>query len=240
MKRKLTITTLIIVLLLSVIAVSAFAQDGNPPKDRGQGPDQNLGIAVLVEALGITQLELKDRLDAGETFADLYEEAGLDLPYFGVPQQALADALGITLEELEARLDAGETLADLHVEAGLDMRSFEMNYRFDKNFAQGNLMLANELGITLEELQARFDAGETVADLREEAGLNSRGAADGNSALAEGLGITVEELQQEINDFFASLYEEAGLEMPERGNGSGNMPGENNRDNPPRQGANGK
>jgi len=85
--------------------------------------------------------------------------------------------------------------------------------------------LAEQLGMTVEELQAELDAGKTPRDLLEEAGIEpGRPERPFNSepqeVLAERLGMTVEELQAELDAGKTprDLMEEAGIEpgRPER------------------------
>lgn len=219
MKRKRVVVTFIVVMLLATMAIPAFAQGGNPPR-QNQFRDQE-----LLDALDITIDELHDRLDAGETIEDLYEEAGLEMPTFREVMIArgrasfvnLADALGITVDELEARIDAGESIADLYEEAGLEMPS-----------AYSELdQLLSSLDITADELRDLLQNGTTIQELYEQAGIELPTLFRNSpyADLAEALGITTEELNLRIKDFFQGLYDEAGLEMPENfGNGNFGRP----------------
>lgn len=225
MKRNSIISSLVVVLLLSIMAVPTFAQQGNPPR---QMPFRD---SELLEALDITVEELRERLDAGETWEEIYAEAGLEIPtvrdvirYRGaIGFVQLADALDITVEEVQARLDAGETLEALHEEAGLEMPAIH---------AELNELL-EALDLTPEELRERLQDGATMNDLYEEAGIEKPLIfREGPYAeLADGLGITNEELTERIQEFFQGLYNEAGMEMPEGifAGGFGNRPTQGGR-----------
>ncbi len=92
-----------------------------------------------------------------------------------------------------------------------------------KNQYQDQLLI-DALGITVDELHDRLDAGENIEDLYAQAGLEmptfrevmiARGRS-GFVQLADALGITVDELEARIDagELMADLYAEAGLEMP--------------------------
>ena len=85
-------------------------------------------------------------------------------------------------------------------------------------------ILLEALGITIDELHDRLDAGETIEELYAEAGLEmptfrevmiARGRS-GFVQLADALGITVDDLEARIDagEPIADLYAEAGIEMP--------------------------
>ena len=184
MNKKMIGLSLVLVLLLSLTAVTSFAQGGNPPENRGQG-GQGVQFEVLADYLELSIEEIEVRLNDGATLSELFEEAGMEVPYYGVENSNLADVLGITLEELQTRLDAGETLADLHAEAGLDMFSFEMNFRFDneedtqklnKNLNQ-NRVNAEALGMTQEQMQEHLN--EYFGEFFGEAGMPMPGFGRG-------------------------------------------------------------
>lgn len=75
--------------------------------------------------------------------------------------------------------------------------------------------LADALGTTMEELKARIDAGEDVASLYAEAGLEVPYFKVSTRTLAEALGITMEELQARIEagEIFSDLHAEAGISI---------------------------
>lgn len=91
-KIKMVVTVLLVVGALAVaLTGTALAQDGTPEQApeqavapfHGRGPGRMLGGEVGLEAaaqvLGMTADELANQLWAGETLADLAEEAGVDL-----------------------------------------------------------------------------------------------------------------------------------------------------------------
>lgn len=197
MNKKLFVLTFVLVLLLSLTAIPSFAQGGNPPENRGQGGQQQ---DVLADLLGVSVEELNARLAEGATLAELYEEAGLDVPYFGLENSQLAAALGISVDELMARLDAGETLEDLHMEAGLDMYSFEM----------GTRSMMNQSGGNVDGMKGNGDGTGVLAENTYQQRIET---------LAQALGMSEEALQLQLDEYFGEYFMQAGI--PLMGNGRG-------------------
>ena len=194
MNKKMIALSFVLVLVLIVTAIPTFAQGGNPPENRGQGGQQQDALAAL---LGISVDELQAQFDAGVTLAELYAEAGLDVPYYGLENSQLAAALGITVDELLARLEAGETLEDLHAEAGLDMYSFEMGSRSMMNQNAGGGAVEKGTGLLAENNYTQRI-----------------------QTLAQILGVSEEELQLQLNEYFGEYFSEAGVPMLGVGRGA--------------------
>ena len=222
--KKLILAITILLLSISMVVGSVFAQDltEDPTQETIVEPTpvpstNEIDLDTLASALGITPEELQARISMGAKLSALYEEAGIDIPYFQVSHAALAAALGITMEELQARLDAGETLADLHIEAGFSLFTFEIQ----NNLGKPNL--ANALGITLDELDKRLADGEKMLDLRMEAGFHpEQSNAGGLNAVAKAMGLTPDQLQNKMAQYFEDLYEETDMQEPSLKTNNGN------------------
>ena len=195
------------------------------------------GLLVLAVALGASAF----------AFPTLASNVGDGLAHMGFPgrpgkggdQTNLADALGITVEELEAAQQAAsEKALDLAVVEGLltqeqadAMKVLGMGWRGFGHMPRGGAdvenaidqeaLLAEELGISVEELQAARQAAAEAGlqeaiengDLTQEQVdmMEARQAlmeyqVDRESVLADALGISVDELQAD---------REEGLRMDE-------------------------
>ncbi|OGO34086.1 MAG: hypothetical protein A2Z16_02415 [Chloroflexi bacterium RBG_16_54_18] len=167
----------------------------------------------------------------------------------GVKNTYLADALGITVEELQAAYTAAwQNGIDQALEQGLlteaqaewlKERSFGMHGRGsflgewlgEKNAFDMKALLADELGISVEELHAaRTEAAEAALQAAIDSGditqeqadlMRARqaliGTIDRGALEAQALGMTVEELQaaREEGKFIPDLIEEQGLTQDE-------------------------
>ncbi|MBN1264200.1 MAG: hypothetical protein JXA25_01815 [Anaerolineales bacterium] len=158
----------------------------------------------------------------------------------GQDLDAAAEALGMTVEELQAQLDAGATVHDLLESAGVDLSEWTLEYQYLYNYSvDRQAFLAEQLGMTVEELQAALEDGSTVHDLAEAAGIEvpmwgedwMNGSRNGTGSAGTGigdrmpelLGMTAEELEAEIaaGNTIHDLFESAGLEFPAGGSMSG-------------------
>jgi len=213
--KKIAVGMVIAVTAVLVIAASpVYAHGGNPPVRPGQGNGAP-------------------------------EAAGAQMMAGGQDLEAAAAALGITVEELQAELNAGANVHDLLEAAGVDLADWaqENLYLYDYS-AERQVFLAEQLGMTVEELQAALDAGSTVYDLAQAAGIdlplfdgtrsNGKGMdaggsgmvtdgpglyAAGTSRMADALGMTVEELEAEIaaGSTVQDLFTAAGMDFPAGG-----------------------
>ncbi len=131
---------------------------------------------------------------------------------------AVAEILGLTQDEVRTALSEGQTVADLAAAQGVDIQTVidaiiaDMTEHVEEHVADGGLTEA-------EAAEKLANAEERVTDrvnmTREEAQATRR------AALAEKLGMTVEELEAAKADgtSIRDLAEEAGIELPERGEG---------------------
>ncbi|MCP4420622.1 MAG: hypothetical protein GY805_28785 [Chloroflexi bacterium] len=154
-KRKYIIWGAVIVLLMAVGATAAFAQNSFPRREQTQIPEDNGNPAfdgpnshggprgqrgqrgdndeALAEALGVTVEEL-------ETAQEAVREEALT----AVLEQAVADEV-ITQEEADAALEGDFS----------DLRDELMQY---KDLVDHQALLAEELGVSVEELEATREA----------------------------------------------------------------------------------
>ena len=89
------------------------------------GPGGRNGKGQIAELLGLTQEELKARLDAGETIEEIAAELGVELPERpegrGPNVERLAEVLGISAEEIQERIDDGQTIQEIAEELGVEL-----------------------------------------------------------------------------------------------------------------------
>jgi hypothetical protein len=130
-------------------------------------------ITVLAGKLGLTVEELNTKLDTGTTVAQLASEKGMTVEEFRTMMQAAREeaiALGvkngtITQEQADRLNKRGEFLKENGVGYGRGL------------FGEGLLhdemvtVLAGKLGLTETDLNAKLEAGETIADLASDKGL---------------------------------------------------------------------
>jgi ribosomal protein S20 len=193
----------------------------------GRGPKGELDYSeLLAEALGITVEELQDAYEAARVAAiEKAVEAGIITQEqademvvwgggarergFGLPgqrgdtgpnyvpgergmtaprglstsehpfdgQALLAEALGITVEELEAaREEANQAAIEKAVEAGIitqEQAEAMESRRALMQYVGRETLLAEALGMTVEELQEAYAEGETLSTLMAEQGLDA-------------------------------------------------------------------
>ena len=167
-----------LVLVLAVVGVAAAQSDppenpadtgestGFPWKTNTDGQGRRTArINGLAEAFGMTVEELKAELSSGKTVAELAKEKGIDL------QQMAVDKL---TERLQQAVDNGRLTQE---EA--DQKLAEMQAKIESGEAferpdKGNRLegWAETLGMTVEELQAALDAGQTPKEIAAAQGIN--------------------------------------------------------------------
>jgi hypothetical protein len=144
------------------------------PRDGDPGPIHELLIGEMAEALGMTADQLQARLDAGETMRDIAADAGyegedlftlMSEVHEKVINQALDDGL-ITEEQAERMRERGGRFG--RRSGGPDGRRGDG--RLSEYF---HAALAEGLGITVADLEARIDAGETLRQIAEDLGIGT-------------------------------------------------------------------
>jgi polyhydroxyalkanoate synthesis regulator phasin len=92
--------------------------------------------------------------------------------------QAMADQLGISVDQLQAAREAAKDAAlDILVEDGTITQEQADAFRerqalLERLKEERDTILADQLGISVDELQAAREDGKTIRDLAEEQGLN--------------------------------------------------------------------
>jgi lambda repressor-like predicted transcriptional regulator len=184
----------------------------------------------LAEALGITTDELQAAYESAQAaalqqavddgwltqkMADWLTERGLPgMRLFGFVDEAidfdalLAEALGITPDELQAARDTAQAAAlAAAVEAGdltEEQAAIVAARQAMRAYLEKDEVIANALGISLEELQAAREEGQRIPDLLDELGLEQ---ADFEANLQT----TWEEALQQAVDNGAITQEQADL-----------------------------
>ncbi|MEW6718292.1 MAG: hypothetical protein AB1345_12445 [Chloroflexota bacterium] len=133
---------------------------------------------ALAEALGLTVEELESRKEAGETLWDIAQDLGLGAEELGdimqkAREKALAQAVAdgvITEEQAEWMLDRFHPFGRWGF--GLGMMGW-YNGEAHPMHEYMETALADVLGLTVEELETRMEAGETIEDIAEEQGLSA-------------------------------------------------------------------
>jgi hypothetical protein len=89
----------------------------------------------------------------------------------------LAEALGITVDELQAAQEQAfaATVADAVTEGTITQEQADqlLARRALRAYVDHQVILASALGMTVDELEAAFDEGQSLVDLMVEKGLNS-------------------------------------------------------------------
>jgi hypothetical protein len=144
----------------------------------------------------------------------------------------LAEALGITTEELQAaREQANQAAIEQAVAEGLitqeqadEMAEKKQTAEALQSYLGRDVLLAQALGMTVEELQAAYDEGKSLSDLLSEKGLDAAAVRENLQAAREAA------LAQAVED--GVITQEQADELAERGagkrgpGGRGMMPGQ--------------
>ncbi len=133
---------------------------------------------------------------------------------------AIAEILGITQDELRTAIVDGQTVADLATAQGIDIQTVidaivaDMTEHVEEHVDAGD--------ITEEQATERLaTAEERVTERVNTVRVPGERRAERKAALAEKLGMTVDEVEAARADgaTIRELAEEAGIELPERGEG---------------------
>ncbi len=141
--------------------------------------DRDAAREMLAEELGVTLEELEAARDAA--MAAVSAEDGR--PDRDEIRALMADELGVTVDELEAAQDAVQetmlaqlvadgTITQAQLDEMLEMKALRELAQdiFSRDDAQA--VIAEQLGLTVEELAAARDEGTHVYDLAEEQGID--------------------------------------------------------------------
>lgn len=143
---------------------SPYAYAGRILGHGGDGPLRPYIEEATADILGITVDELQALLEDGATLTDLIEAAGLTVVEF---RSQLEAALPEIVEQALADEAITQEQADAILANGLPVRGFW------SGALQPYILEASAeiLGMSADELQAALDAGTTVSELLEEAGM---------------------------------------------------------------------
>jgi uncharacterized protein YidB (DUF937 family) len=197
--KKAGIGILVGVLLVGVVATAAFAQsfggvkgkvdmligdgdDWGPPGPRGGRGfgDMDSMRAAIADAIGISVDALEEALAGGKTIVDLADELGVDMEEVKSAMQVAHDeALTKAVEDSLITQEQADRLRER-----MDQFAFEAP-RFPKERPEGlawpdgdwlrggdvDTTIADALGLTVDELEAAWEDGKSLAALAEDAGV---------------------------------------------------------------------
>jgi uncharacterized protein (DUF433 family) len=241
MLRKIGIGVLVAIVVALGVTGLVMAQEPTPPTDGfvpgggpwtggrfgmpgGRGGPGGPHFEVLAEALGLAVEELQEALSDGQTVAEIAEAQGVDL-------DDVVDALVAA-----AREQADERIAQLEesLPEALESGSFGLGRRMGRGGFRGPgggahaEVLAETLGLTVEELVEAVSGGQSIAEVAEAQGVDLDTIVDALvAAQSERLQQAVEDgrITQEQADEHIAQMEEHIRQMLESGAGMfGNPP----------------
>jgi uncharacterized protein (DUF433 family) len=176
MLKKLIIGVCSVMILLTAIAgtASAQTQPPNPPDDPQGFPMQRWGgrrawdrpsLDVLTGVLGMTPEEIRNALQDGQTVLDLAEARGMTEDELSA---ALQEAAGVRIAQALADGKITQEQADVMQERIADGMFPNRGGMFAGFHPAENI--AEFLGMSLEDVKAALDGGQTVAELLESRG----------------------------------------------------------------------
>ena len=159
---------------------------GGPGGTRGMrggemNADRTEQNAVLAEALGMTEDELQAARDAGQTLTEIAEAQGVDLDTLQATLSAdRLEAMKTTLAEKVAAGDITQAQADamlLRMESSdfsgkSGMKGNRGDHDFSQLPAEAQSALAAALNLSVEDLQAAIDGGQTLTEIAEAQGVD--------------------------------------------------------------------
>jgi hypothetical protein len=158
----------------STTAPDAEAGTGEHP---GKGPHGLFGafdLSVAADALGLTEAELRTRLDDGDTLAEIAEAEGVDQSVL-VDKLVAAGKKAIDEAAADAKANLEERITDLVEDGFPDHGGFpggEGPGRPGHGFGFFDLSkAADALGLTEAQLRTRLEAGDSLADIAEAEGV---------------------------------------------------------------------
>ena len=241
MFKKISISILVVIVVAMGVTGLVMAQEPTPPTDRvapGSGPrtGEHFGmrggrrqggplIEALAEALSMTVQELHEALSGGQTVADVAEAQGVALQDV---VDALIDAEHVRADERIAQMEEN-LLEALESGQGFGKGMGHSGHRGQargghREQARGQQpeVLAEALGMTVQELHEALSDGQTVADVAEAQGIALQDVADALvAAQSERLQQAVDDgrITQEQADERITQMEEHILQMLESGEG---------------------
>lgn len=171
MNKKNKFPLFVVSLLVLTLSLGAMAYSPSPIVNAGpknSGPDGKGGQGGfrnnenLAEALGISVEELQ------AAFEEARSNAGPDTEF----DEALATALGISVDALERAQDAA--LAQALADGDITQEQYDQIVARHalREYIDRDAMLADALGITVDELQAARESGQKISDLLVDLGID--------------------------------------------------------------------
>jgi|GEM_PF-778750 len=158
--------------------------------------------------------------------------------------QSLADEFGMTVEELQAARDAGQSLLEIAEAQGVDLDALRAERQAERQAerearqaereaarAESQANLAGLLGVSVDELQASREAGDSVADIANAQGVDvstviSSLVADAEARIQERAAerdIDADRLAEKLDSLEERITARVNGEAPERGDGEGRL-----------------
>lgn len=202
--------------LLMVVGVAfAVTQSGdggcrNPGKERMESTGESRGRvkADLADSLSLKVEELDEKLEAGMALSEIAEEQG-------VPAEEVLDRIQGSIKEVK-----GEARGK--VEDARGARDLLVDH-----YGEIKETVAEELGLSVEEMEEELTGGKTVKELAGERGVSvDRLVEAANSRVAEIVdrGVADGEISEEMAERIESRLAERILERIE--SGKGGLPGD--------------
>jgi uncharacterized protein (DUF433 family) len=184
-KKILLIGTVVILLIMGVAGV-VYAQEEEPPVDpEGEGPFGGFGhgrfrqhspiwdemLELLADQFGLTVDELSERLRDGEKPLDIALEQGLSEEDFqGMMEEIRDEVIDNALSEGLITEEQAELMPE-HWGEGWSFKGSPAGYNFPI-MSEVHELMADRLGLTVEELSERVKNGETLLDIALAQGMN--------------------------------------------------------------------
>ena len=170
--RTLVATVAAVVLLASVTVSAVLAHGGF-----GRGGGKSNAAAVIEEQTGLSQEDLRARLQGGESLADIIEAEGGDL------EAVVTAALTGLDEKVEALVEAGRLQSDEvdDYKAAVEQRVRDWlagtheGFHGKRHGHRGKVsvslltVVSEQTGVSVEDIRTKLSEGSSLADIIEEA-----------------------------------------------------------------------
>lgn len=212
MNNKIKIISLLAAFAMTFAAVSpAFAQEDSPPR-RGEHPLSEYIFSAFAATVGLTEEEVKSRLDNGETLKQIAESLGYSETRSTVISTAITEAVsaGVITQEQADRMANRE-------------------HRKGQFGGERREAMLENLGLTQGELRSLLDSGMTMQEIFEQQGVEMQfgggsriGEGGPGGKLADHCGLAQEELQAGLDSGQTIQDMCPDLERPKTGRGPRN------------------
>ena len=156
----------------STTAPDAEAGTGEHPGKGPHGFFEAFDLSVAADALGLTEAELRTRLEDGDTLAEIAEAEGVDQSVL-VDKLVAAGKKAIDEAAADAKANLEERITDLVEDGFPDHGGFPGGGGPGRHgFGFFDLSeAADALGLTEAQLRTRLEAGDSLADIAEAEGV---------------------------------------------------------------------